>query len=270
MRSFAERLRERLPRDCPGRLGFAAWHLDEKEPVLIGDSRPVDAASTIKILVMITALRAVQDATLRWASALPLPEPGERTGGTGVLRELRGIRSMELVDLITLMIVVSDNVATNTVIDAVGRAAVTDTAASLGCPDTQLQRHFNDTTAQVAGLDNVTTAEDQARILAALASGEALNPDSTRYALDVLARQQLRDRLPAYLPWGASCWNKTGEESCLRHDVGLVGTGETPEAVVAVLVDDLTDARSLGIRGGPAVDYIARCGEAVHSALLST
>lgn len=238
--------------------------------MLIGQTRQVDAASTIKVLVMITALRAVQDGTMRWDSCLPLPEPGDRVGGTGVLRELHGLRSMELTDLITLMIVISDNVATNTVIDAVGCDAVTDTAVSLGCPDTQLQRHLNDMRAQAAGLDNVTTAVDQARILAALASGHALDPGTTRHALGVLARQQVRDRLPARLPWDARCWNKTGEESCLRHDVGLIGTGDRPEAVVAVLIDDLTDSRSLGIRGGPAVDYIARCGEAVHSALWST
>ncbi|WP_093271267.1 serine hydrolase [Saccharopolyspora shandongensis] len=263
MVGFAERLRaEAVFGGLPGRIGFAAWDLDEREPVLVDAERVVHAASTIKVLIMITALRAVREGRLGLDAEVELP--AERAGGFGVLRELPSVTAISLRDLITLMIVISDNAATNAVIDAVGFEAIRACAADLGCTATQVQRRLMDVNAPGR---NETTALDQARVLAALAGGSALPPELTEHALDVLSRQQVRDRLPALLPDGAQCWNKTGELLGLRHDVGLIGD-DRPRAVVAVLVDELTDERSAAsYRGGPACDAIASLGRAVHRAL---
>ncbi|GAA0536776.1 serine hydrolase [Saccharopolyspora thermophila] len=260
---FAERLRAELAWDgFPGRVGFAAWALDEREPVLVGAERVVRAASTIKVLVMITALRAVCSGRIGLDTEVELP--AERVGGSGVLRELPSVRRISLRDLVTLMIIISDNAATNAMIDVVGLDAIRDCAADLGCTDTRVERRLMDVDAPGR---NETTALDQARVLDALARGAALPPDLTDHALGVLARQQVRDRLPALLPEGARCWNKTGELEGLRHDVGLIGT-DRPRAVVAVLVDELTDERSArGSRGGPACDAIAELGRAVYRSL---
>lgn len=263
---FAERLRAAMALDgFPGRVGFAAWDLDEREPVLVDAERVVHAASTIKVLIMITALRAVQAGRIGLDAEVTLP--AERAGGFGVLRELSSVQRISLRDLITLMIVISDNAATNAVIDAVGFEAIRDCAADLGCTATRVERRLMDLAAPGR---NETTALDQARVLDALARGAALPPDLTEHALDVLSRQQVRDRLPALLPDGARCWNKTGELLALRHDVGLIGT-DRPRAVIAVLVDGLTDERSAtGYRGGPACDAIAVLGRAAHRALHSS
>ncbi|KAA5838363.1 serine hydrolase [Saccharopolyspora hirsuta] len=260
---FAERLRADLAAaDLPGRVGFAAWDLAEREPVLLGAERVVPAASTIKVLVMITALRAVQAGRIGLDD--PLDLPAERVGGAGLLRQLRSIERISLRDLITLMIVISDNAATNAVIDAVGFDAIRDCAADLGCTGTRVERrlmHHHEPGR------NETTALDQARVLDRLAGGAALPPDLTEHALGVLAEQQVRDRLPARLPAGATCWNKTGELLGLRHDVGLIGA-DRPRAVIAVLVDELTDERSLSdYRGGPACDAIAALGRSAFDAL---
>jgi beta-lactamase class A len=265
---FAERLRTVLDSACPevpGRLGFAAWDLGEQDPVTLDAERPVHPASTIKVLILVAALREVQRG--RWAldSDVPLLPPGDRAGGSGVLRELTSVYRMSLSDLLTLMIVVSDNAATNAVIDVVGFDAINACARDLGCTETRVERRLMDPGARG---ENVTSALDQARVLDGLARGTALPADLSRHALDVLSRQQVRDRLPALLPPEARCWNKTGELLGLRHDVGLIGTDSAPRAVVAVLVDELTDDRSrLGYRGGPACDAIAAVGLAVHQAL---
>ncbi|WP_093146414.1 serine hydrolase [Saccharopolyspora antimicrobica] len=260
---FAERLRAELSQaELPGRVGFAAWDLTEREPVLLGAERVVPAASTIKVLIMISALRAVQGGRIGLDDEVELP--AQRVGGAGLLRLLRSVDRISLRDLITLMIVVSDNAATNAVIDAVGFAAIRDCAADLGCTDTRVERrlmHHHEPGR------NETTALDQARVLDRLAGGTALPPELTEHALGVLAEQQVRDRLPALLPVGANCWNKTGELLGLRHDVGLLGT-DRPQAVIAVLVDELTDERSLSdYRGGPACEAIAVLGRAAFAAL---
>ncbi|WP_246195407.1 serine hydrolase [Halopolyspora algeriensis] len=268
---FAARFRPALPvagDGFPGRVSVAAWALDESDTVTVQAHRPVQAASTIKVLVLITALRHVRDGRLALDTELPLPAWEHRVGGTGVLRELASVSRLALADLLALMIVVSDNTATGVVIDAVGFDAINACARDLGCTTTRVQRHLMDIDAMIDGWDNVTSALDQARVLDRLARGTALPDELTHWALDVLSRQQMRDRLPALLPVGAECWNKTGEQIGLRHDVGLIGRAGKPQAVIAVLVDQLTDERSLGgYRGGPGCDLIADLGARAHSAL---
>ncbi len=262
---FAQRLHESLApvwADLPGRVGFAAWDLDEREPVLHGADQQVDAASTIKVVTLIAALREVQGGSLTLDTELPLPR--QRVGGTGVLRELPSVRGLPLGELLNLMIVVSDNVATNLVVETVGFSAIAECARELGATGTRVERLLMD--AEAEGL-NATTARDQALVLDRLARGSALPEDLTKHALDVLSRQQIRDRLPAHLPEMARCWNKTGEQPTLRHDVGLIGD-DRPRAVVAVLVDDLVDELSArDYRGGPACPRIADLGAAVYRAL---
>lgn len=266
--SYAERLRALLQGvwdDMPGRVGFAAWHLDEHDAVLRHAERAVPAASTIKVLVLIAALRAVQAGRFGLDEDVPLPAPADRLGGFGVLRELTSVRQMSLRDLLTLMIVISDNTATNAVIDLVGHPALKHCATDIGCIRTAVHRRLADH--PPAQPENLTCAADQARILHRLARAEALPADLTEYALEVLSRQQVRDRLPALLPDGASCWNKTGEQPGLRHDVGLIGSSGRPEVVIAVVVDQLADPRSRGNRGGPACEFIATLAAKAYEAL---
>jgi beta-lactamase class A len=260
---FAARFeRELAGIELPGRVGIAGWRLGEGEPVLRGARQPVHSASTIKVVVMIAALRAVRDGRLELGGLVELPE--RRAPGTGVLPEMPSVPRMSLRDLVNLMIVVSDNAATNAVIDRVGFEAIADCAADLGCEATRIERHIADVDAP--GVLR-TTALDQARVMAALAEGEALPADLTEHALDVLSRQQVIDRLPALLPAEARFWNKTGEIKGLRHDVALIGR-ERPELVLAVLVDQLTDPISAkGYRGGPGVAASSAIGLAAWRAL---
>lgn len=262
---FAQRLEASLDeawREFPGRVGFAAWDLDERVPVLLGAEREVHPASTIKVLVMIAALREVQAG--RFALGTEVPLPAQRAGGFGVLRELPGVQRLTIADLITLMIVISDNAATNAVIDTVGFPAIASCAADLGCVATKVERRLMDVDAPGR---NTTCALDQARILDRLATGRALPVQLTAHALGVLSRQQVRDRLPAALPGEARCWNKTGEIRGSRHDVALIGDVR-PRAVVAVLVDELTDEPSRrGAGPGPVYDRIADLGLRVFRAL---
>lgn len=252
--AFAEALVQQAPwREFPGRLALAAWHLREREPVLVDEERVVHAASTIKTLPLIAALRAVERGELHLDSEMPAPTA--RVGGSGVLKDLR-CRRLPLGDLLTLMIVISDNTATNAVLDLVGFTAVDDVARELGCSDTRVQRHLM-ATDEPGVLE--TTALDQARVLDRLATGHALAPEASRYALRTLSCQHVRDRLPAELPERARSWNKTGEIIGHRHDVALLGRDE-PECVVAVLTDRLDDERT-------ACTHIAGIGRAAFAAL---
>lgn len=262
---FAARLGtalDQLRPQLPEHVAFAAWDLREREPVLLDAERPLQPASTIKTLIMVAALRRVRDGALTLDH--PVDLPAHRVGGSGVLREIPSASRLALGDLINLMIVVSDNAATNAVLDTLGFDAVAACARELGAESTRVERHLMDHSATGT---NTTTALDQARVLDALATGFALPEALSRRALNTLARQQVRDRVPAALGRGADVWNKTGELHGLRHDTALVGRGE-PEAVLAVLVDGLTDERSTSdYRGGPGADAITTLARAVWDAL---
>jgi beta-lactamase class A len=264
--SFAERLRAELDwSGFPGRVGFAAWDLREQEPVTLHAQRPVHPASTIKVLILLATLEQVHRGKLTLELELPLPDPADRAGGSGVLRDLTRVRRLAVGDLLTLMIVISDNAATNVVIDAVGFDAINACGRNLGCTATRIERHLMDP-GQPG--EKLTCALDQALLLDRLARGCALPRRLTEYALDLLSRQQVRDRIPAFLPGSARCWNKTGELLGVRHDVGLIGTDGGPRAVVAVLVDELADDRSrTAYSGGPACDRIADLARKVYHAL---
>lgn len=262
---FAGRLRTALddlrPR-LPDHLTLAAWDLREREPVLLDAERPLQPASTIKTLIMIAALRQVRDGAL--TPDHPVDLPAHRVGGSGVLREIPSATRLALGDLINLMVVVSDNAATNAVLDTIGFDAVAECARELGAESTRVERHLMDHSATGT---NTTTALDQARVLDGLATGLALPDALSRCALNTLARQQIRDRIPAGLDRTAQVWNKTGELHGLRHDTALLGQDE-PWAVLAVLVDGLTDARSTAdYRGGPGSEAITALADATWNAL---
>lgn len=253
-----------------GRVGFAAVEVGDGDAGVIGfdADRPVRAASTIKVPLLMAALRAVDAGKVALGQQVELPALESRVEGSGVLKELSSVDSVSFADILTLMIIVSDNTATNLAIDLVGFDAVASLAADLGCTATRLERKMFDTGAEADGRRNETSARDQVLVLAALAGSTVVSAESRAFALDVLGRQHVRDRLPALLPESATCLNKTGDLNGIRHDVGLITAASGRTAAVAVLVDEITDPHSREtFAGGPGRDFIATMGLRVCDAL---
>lgn len=224
-----------------GRLHLAAWELDTgHSALLVRGDEAVPAASTIKVAILAAALREVAAGQLELERKLAIPD--RRAGGSGVLHAMMGTPALTLADLLTLMVIVSDNTATNVVIDALGIDRVNRLCHELALPGTALRRRMMDTDAADRGLENTTTALDQARLLEAL-DGPALLAEPLRtFALRVLAAQQFNDGLPALLPEGAQTAHKTGELPGIRHDVGILTAASGRRAVVSVLITSPDEA----------------------------
>lgn len=197
------------------------------------------SASLIKVPIMMMILDAVRNGTLTMDQLVPAPEPA---GGSGVLQNLQQ-RDFSVGDLLTLMIVVSDNMATNALIDLIGIPAVNAWLRRAGLADTVLARRMMDTAAAESGHENVTTARDMASILDAVSTGRLPGSDD---AVRILLGQQSEVGLPEYLPDGWLLAHKTGGLDGLRHDAGIVTTDSGQSATVVVMCD--------GFRGtdGPA------------------
>ena len=127
-------------------------------------------------------------------------------------------------------IVRSSNLATNLLLDAVGLEPVQRVLADLGCEKSPVLRGIEDYAAREAGLHNLVTAADLARLLQALwadaqrsaSSPGLLTQTSARELLDVLAAQQIADAIPRRLPPGTRVAHKSGWIDGVNHDAGIV------------------------------------------------
>lgn len=140
-------------------------------------------------------------------------------------------------DLAHRMVTVSGNLATNVVLDEVGTDEVAAVLADAGCSvRTTIVRGIEDYHAREVGIDNLITADDMARLMAALAEGRLAGPDATAACERTLQAQEHRNGIPAGLPDGLVIGNKTGWITGVNHDVALVRALDLPPVGLAVLV----------------------------------
>ena len=202
----------------------------------------VTAASLIRIPILLTACKMSDEGRLDLDAGIRVA-PGEKVGGAGVLSHLTDNLPLPLRDLLTLMMIVSDNTATNLCIDAVGPTNISDCLTSLQCTGTSLGRRLMDFAARKAGRDNVTTANDVVRMMKALCTGGLLREESKQWAINVFKGQQFNHTLPRLIPVGNSddafIAHKTGELPGVEHDAGFMERGNG-RAYVAVLSWNLT------------------------------
>lgn len=196
------------------------------------------AASMIKVPILYEIMRQAAAGRLSLEDTLAVTEDA-RVGGAGVLKELRPGIVMTVRELATLMIILSDNTATNMLIDLIGMDAVNQTMAELGLKATVLRRRMMDFEAARAGKENQTSAIDLARLFEIIYTTRTLPPAYGALMLDILTRQQIRDKLPFYLPEETAIANKTGTLPGVEHDGGILFLPGGPY-IVCVLIDGLT------------------------------
>lgn len=247
-----------------GSLGVRASRLDGSEPFGRRDDEPGPAASTIKIYLLIALLEraATGEASLDDEVVV---RRSDLVTGSGVLKSLSPGRSYLLRDLATLMIVVSDNTATNLVLDAVGLAEARASVAAHG---------WNGTT--VAGKlqtvppnpPSMTTARDLHDAIARLWRGELLPDAETVFARSVLDGQQYTENLGRQLDYdpyatelGESALtiaSKGGAVRGVRNEVGVVTHGDDAFAL-AIMTRDCPDLRfHVDNAGALCVSAVAR------------
>lgn len=209
----------------PARTGVYLEDLNSGAVVTHLADQEFPAASVIKIPILLEVLRGGLDLGRR----LEL-EDRHKVGGAGVLQELDAGLAPTLADLCRLMIVVSDNVASNLLLELVGADSVNRLMKGLGMTRSHLGRRFMEPPSP--GRDNRMSPADAGRCLAALWRGEALPEPGRSQALGILRRQQYRERLPLMLPQELSICHKTGELEGVRHDAGIVELVGRPYVVV--------------------------------------
>jgi formylglycine-generating enzyme required for sulfatase activity/beta-lactamase class A len=235
-----------------GTVHVYAKNLSTGQELAIRADEPVRTASTIKLPILIAISRAVADGKAAWEEELLLKEE-DKVSGSGILREMSSERKYPLRDLANLMIVVSDNTATNLILDRFTADYVNDVMEQYGLQRTRVnrkvlgdgknlktpsgwsrfgQREEN----KVYGL-GVSTPREMVRLLEMLVQGKIVDADQSLAILAILKRQQYKDGLGRRID-EETVASKSGSLDRLRSDVGIV-TAERSKIAIAITVDDM-------------------------------
>src|SRR5699024_4737356 len=160
----------------------------------INEDKVYSSASTIKVPILVEGLRQADKGIINLDEKTTVSS-SDITNGGGIIRHLSDNQELSIRDLMYLMIIVSDNTATNMVIDRVGMDAVNQACIEMDCHDTKLQRKMLES---VKPKDNLTSAKDMSTIFKAVYEGDMLKENEKEEFLRAIGDQKLTSNLPAY------------------------------------------------------------------------
>lgn len=243
-----------------GHVALYAIDLKTGRQVAIDADRPVQTASVIKLAILYEAMEQVRDGTARWEEKLTLA-PGDGVSGSGVLTFFDAPLTVTLKDVLTMMVIVSDNTATNLAIDRFGVDAVNGRIAWLGLKDTHLYKKVMKPATGLMPEDQPkfglgkTTAHEMATVIERIGRcqlgtpGEIARPGDAAIcetALKMLRNQFYRNTIPRYLEGidssesGSGIASKTGSLNAVRNDVAIVA-GRSGPMVLSIFTYDNKD-----------------------------
>src|SRR5215208_2381264 len=242
-----------LTRPFDGRVAVYAKNLATgREFALDADAR-VRTASTIKLPILCALESLVASGRVRWDERIRL-RPQDKVTGSGVLGSLEDGTDLTIRNLAILMIIVSDNTATNLITERITADAVNEYLDSIGLTVTRFNRKVRgdgSTLAEPTGWSKaglleenrkyglgVSTPREMVRLLEMLERGKIVSPAASKDILDLLAKQQVRDGIARHAPEELRVASKSGALDALRSDVGIVYSNGGPIAM-AITVDEM-------------------------------
>jgi len=227
-----------------GKVSLFARNLDTGQEYSFNGDQRVPTASTIKIAVMIEAFARVAEGRAKWNDELVLTKAA-RYGGSGVLQELSDGLRLTLRDCVNLMMVVSDNTATNLVLDYLSTDAVNARMNSLGFKDTRIMRRVGGGGESKEGkiADNkrfglgATTPYEMVQILEKLNRGEIVSAAVSKEMLNLMKREQVRYAIGRTTP-DVPMASKYGALDHLRSCLAIVYS-KRGKIAMAITVDDI-------------------------------
>jgi beta-lactamase class A len=275
--SSAEDLQRRvseLARAHRGHVALYAKDLTTGATVAIDAQTPVQTASVIKLPLMLEAFEQVKAGKLKLSQPIVLAKDNQ-VGGSGILYLMDPGLTLTLKDAIALMMTLSDNTATNMVIDAVGLAPTNEMLARMGLKNTYFYKKVFKPAEGPMPADQKkfglgkTTAEEMARVLESIYRCDLGDRDLCLQMITIMRNQQDRDMLPRYLTRKDATEDvyatadKIGALDDVRNDVALVYTVHGP-VIVSIFTYDNQDTRWSPENEGEVL--IGRLSEAIVNA----
>jgi beta-lactamase class A len=256
---------EALVRGYPGVAGISVRNLRTGESLSFRGHETFPSASLIKVAVLVTLLDEVQKGTIGLDERMGMVSR-DRVGGSGVLKHMQPGLPLTVGDAAWLMVTLSDNTATNLVLDKVNVRTVWQKMESLGLPHTKIHSKTFLRSTSVAmdssakyGL-GVTTPDETVRLFALLYEGKAVSPALDSLALVMLRANQDGTKLVRWLPESVAVAHKSGDVNRARSDCGILYGPSAPVAV-CVMTRENRDTRYAA--DNPAHLLIARVAREV-------
>lgn len=215
-----------------GTYAVCAKHWGTGEIVAYGNvERPYETASVMKLPVLLEALRQCQ-AGYHQLDQLVTYTDEDFVKGSGVLQHLTPGLTLSLRDVLTLMIIVSDNLATNIIIRTIGLDRINQLCRDAGLNVTEVRRKISFESSDPLGM---SSPADLIQLLSMTYHHQILDPKYTAVALDILGRQQYNTIITRALPYEllddnddeppwVEVMSKSGSLTGIRNDAGIIKT----------------------------------------------
>jgi len=239
-----------------GRVSLYAKNLDSGVTYALRADEPVRTASTIKLPIMVECFSEAAEGKLKLSEPLTLTQ-AEKVSGSGILQDLSDGDRLPIRDMIDLMIVLSDNTATNLILNRIGGNAVNARMAQLGLHQTRVMRKIlgdrNDLKPVPSGITDEgakpenkkwgigrSSPHEMVIILEKLYKGQLVSKDASQEMIAILKKQRDQDGMGRDMK-DVDIAHKSGALDALRSDVGIIYSKRGAIAM-AITVDDMPEA----------------------------
>jgi len=247
----------RIADQLDGFMGLAILDLTGGEQFLLHGDEILPQASSIKIAVLAELYHQAEQAAGGASNKTKLSDlytvqKADLVPGSDIMLGLTpGVTRITNRDLATMMVAVSDNSATNVLIDRLGMDNVNALLNGLGLKNTRLRRKMMDLKAAGEGRENVSTPREMMTLLEAIYRGKVLGKENTEDFFKVLSTHK-EGQIPRLLPDDVAIANKPGSLEAVRNDSGIVFLKNRP-FVICVMTTFLKNERA----GEEAISQVA-------------
>ena len=253
-----------------GKVSLFAKNLDTGETYALNPDERVRTASTIKIAVMIEAFARVSEGKIKWTDEVVLTKD-KKVSGSGILTELSDGLRLTLRDAVNLMMILSDNTATNLVLEVLTTDAVNARMESLGFKNIKIMRRIGSGGESAAGKDpenkkyglGMATPREMVLVMEKLERGEIISTAASKEMIDLMKREQGRNAIGRSL-WNVPMASKYGALDRLRSAVGILYT-KKGKIAMAISCDDMPE--TMWSVDNPAYLLMSRLSEAIADGL---
>jgi len=253
-----------------GKVSLFAKNLDTGETYALNPDERVRTASTIKIAVMIEAYARVTEGKAKWTDEVVLTKE-KKVSGSGILNELSDGLKLTLRDAVNLMMILSDNTATNLVLDVLTTDAVNARMESLGFKQIKIMRKVGSGGESAAGKDpenkkyglGMATPREMVLVMEKLERGEIISPAVSKEMIELMKREQARYAIGRSL-WDVPMASKYGALDRLRSAIGILYT-KNGKIAMAISCDDMPEV--MWSVDNPAYVLMSRLSEVLVAGL---
>lgn len=210
--------------DIEGEVSFYYKNLVTNEVIKYNEDKSMLAASIIKLTVLVEVFNQIKKGIIKKDDIFVTCDK-DKVPSCGALNYMHSGLEVTLEDLYTLMIILSDNYATNILIDKLGIDNINKTIEDIGLKNTILKRKMFESEKAIIGIENYTCSKDIYTLLEKMYKGSLIDRESSNKMIEILKNQRLNNKIPFFIRSEEDkieIAHKTGEDTNITHDVGIV------------------------------------------------